>query len=72
MRRCVPGDCVRMSELQLGNRKQFWCIYGNKIVNRYDIGEVLDIKGGSTDNCAELCAWAYKGGDHQHWRFEYI
>jgi len=55
----------------MGNRKQFWCVYGNKVVNRYDLKEVLDIKGQDSDDSAELCGYEYKGTDNQHWKFEY-
>ena len=70
--RCFVGNCMCTNEYQMGNRKQFWCLYGNKIVNRYDLNEVLDIRGENKDNGAELCAWSYKGGDNQHWHFEYV
>jgi len=62
---------VRTSEFELGNPKQFWCVYGNKIVNRYDLNEVLDIRGEDSGNSAEVCAYEYKGGDNQHWQFSY-
>ena len=69
---CMAGDCLHTSEFQLGNRKQFWCVDGNRIVNRYDVNEVMDIKGGNRDNCAELCGGPYKASDNQHWHFEYV
>jgi len=56
----------------MGNHKQYWCVCGNRIVNRYDQKEVLDIKGANRDNCAELCGFGYKGSDNQHWNFEYV
>ena len=72
IRRCFAGDCLHTGEYQMGNRKHFWCLYGNKIANRYDLNEVLDIRGENKDNDAELCAWSYKGGDNQHWQFQYV
>jgi len=50
---------------------QYWCVFGNKIVNRYDANEVLDIKGESKSDGAEICAYAYHGGENQHWELEY-
>ena len=63
---------MRTSEYQDGNRKQFWCIDGNKIANRYNQNEVLDITGENKANLAELCAFGYKGSANQHWTFEYV
>jgi len=63
---------VRTNEFELGNHKHFWCIDGNKVVSRYDAKEVLDIKGSKPDNCAEVCAWVYKGSNNQHWQFQSV
>jgi len=69
---CCAGDCVHTNEFQMGNHKQFWCVYSNRIVNRFDLNEGLDIKGENRDDGAEICAWAYKGSDNQHWHFEHV
>jgi hypothetical protein len=53
-------------------KRLFWCIEGNKIVNRYNTSEVLDIKGENRGDGAELCAWKYHSGNNQHWHFEYV
>jgi len=63
---------VHTSEYQIGNPKMFWCICGNKILNRYDHNQVLDVKGGNKDDGAELCGFGYQGSDNQHWHFEYV
>lgn len=49
-----------------------WCIQGNKIVNRHNHDEVLDIKGRNADDGAELCVWNYHGDKNQEWHFEYV
>lgn len=56
----------------MGNRKHFWCVEGDKIVNRYDVNEVLDVKGANRDNLAELCGWKHSGNVNQRWHIEYV
>jgi len=50
----------------------YWCICDNKILNRFDHNEVLDVKDANKDDGAELCGWGYNGGSNQHWIFEYV
>jgi len=69
---CAAGDCLHTGEWQSGNRKVFWCVVGNKIANRYDESEVLDVKGECKDDGAEMCGWKYKGSDNQNWHIEYV
>jgi len=47
-----------------------WRLEGQKIVN--GLGEVLDIKGESKSDGAELVSYDYKNGANQHWRIEYV
>jgi hypothetical protein len=68
----ASGGTVHTGKYEEGHNQAFWCIQGNKIVNRHNATEVLDIKGANGGDCAELCAWKYHGGNNQHWHFEYV
>lgn len=49
---------------------QMWLFQGNKIVNRNNQAEVLDIMGENDDDGAEVGLYSYHGGSNQHWRQE--
>ena len=68
----LVDDCVHTSDFHLDNKKQFWCIDGNKIVNRHNSKQVLDVKGANSDSGAEVCCWDYSGAKNQHWQIEYV
>lgn len=68
----ASSGTLHTGEFETGRPRVFWCIQGNKIVNRHDPNEVLDIKEGSHADCAPLCAWKFHGGNNQLWTFEYV
>ena len=43
---------------------------GYYAVNRWDGGEVFDVKGDSCDAGATVIAFGWNGGDNQRWKFE--
>jgi len=65
------GD-LKTGEYSENNNRAFWAIDGNKIVNAYNLGEVLDLKGGCTDNGTAVCAWNFHGNENQQWYFDYV
>jgi len=54
------------------NARQQWIFQGNRIVNRNNTNEVVDISGAKKDDGAEVCAWPYKASPNQHWTAIYI
>jgi hypothetical protein len=63
---------LKVSRYEEGASRKFWAIQGDRIVNVYNHGEVLDIKSNNQDNGAELCAWNFHGNANQRFHFEYI
>lgn len=63
---------LRLGEWSEGKQKTFWCVQGNKIVNRYNANEVLDIKGSNNADSAEICAYNFHGGANQQWQIDYV
>jgi len=63
---------IKTGEYSENNNRAYWAIDGSKIVNVYNVDEVLDLKGGSTDNGTAVCVWNYHGNDNQHWHFDYL
>jgi len=47
-----------------------WRWEGNKIINQ--VGEVLDVKGASKHEGAELCSYKHNGQNNQQWRKEIV
>jgi len=68
----LSSGTLHIGEYDSGRSRVFWCIQGNKIVNRHDPNEVLDIVEGNKADCAPLCACRYHGGSNQLWTFEYV
>jgi len=65
------GGSLRMEPIDPGNLAMQWQVLGNKIVNRENTDEVLDIKRADDDNGARLCRHEYKGDDNQHWELDF-
>jgi len=63
---------VITGEYKEGKEKLFWIICGNKIVNRDDWNEVIEVKDSMTVDGAELRAAEYRGLDNQHWNIKYV
>lgn len=55
-----------------GNPRQQWIVGNDRIFNRHNPGEVLDISGNDSGNCASIIPYDDHGGDNQRWTFEYI
>lgn len=55
-----------------GNPKQMWSIQGNKICNRTNPNEVVDIAQNNHEDGAEVCCWSYNGGSNQHWVMDWL
>lgn len=68
----ASGDHVQTGNYAEGNKKSFWVISGNRIVNKHNHDEVLDVKGKNQADGAEICAWRYGGAANQHWHFDYV
>lgn len=61
---------LRMMPVEPGKPTQQWVRHGNRVVNKFDPATCLDIKGGSGGK--DVIHYEYKGGDNQHWMFEYL
>lgn len=44
---------------------------GNRIVNKSNPNEVIDIAQCRKDDGAEVCCWGYNGGCNQHWAVDW-
>ncbi len=66
------GGNIRMQPYNPNNPRQQWMVQGNRIINRYNPQEVLDIVGQQRQDGARLCAYQYKRTRNQHWRIEYV
>lgn len=65
------GD-FEMDNFDPGQSKQWWLFDGDKICNRYNNNECIDIIGASDDSGANLCAYDFHGGDNQRWNRDYL
>jgi len=65
------GDKVKMHPYN-GQPHQQWRIEGNKVVNRANPSECLDIERADTKDGAHVISYPYKKGSNQHWRIEYV
>ena len=54
------------------NAGQQWVKVANKILNKFNPGSCLDIKGADPDDGAKLISYEYSGQSNQHWSFDYI
>ncbi len=50
----------------------YWVFKGNKIVNRRNPDQCLDIYGQNWDDGAEVGAYDYHGANNQHWKQEFV
>jgi hypothetical protein len=60
-----------MMQQQNGNPKQMWQFQGNRIMNRSNPNEVVDIAQNNQSDGAEVCCWSYNGGSNQHWAMDW-
>jgi hypothetical protein len=67
----ATSNRIVMNPHNPGNMRQHWQLQGNKIVNRYNTSEVLDIVGADAKDGAQVCPFSYKASPNQHWRIEY-
>lgn len=65
----AKGNESKMQPVTADPRTQ-WKFDGNKVVN--GLKECLDIRKANDSDGAELCAYDYKKGKNQHWRYEYV
>jgi len=63
------GNQLKMEAVS-GNPRSQWRFDGATVANM--AGEVLDIKGKSTANDAELISYKSNGQTNQQWRREYV
>jgi len=70
---CLDGTSgvLHTGHFVLGNNRTFWAVEGNIIRSAYSPNEVLDLKGGSTDDGTEICVWNYHGNANQQWHLDY-
>jgi len=54
-----------------GDPRQQWMFQGNRIINRYNQNEVLDIERKDSKDGARVIAWGQNNGRNQQWRMEY-
>jgi len=64
------GDGAVMQPFR-GDPRQQWMFQGNRIVNRYNQNEVLDIERADSNDGARVIAWGPNNGRNQQWRMEY-
>ena len=67
----TDGDAVT-NDYKPSNTTQQWVKSDNRIVNRFDPSQCLDIKRARDKDGAKIVAYEYKALDNQHWEFEYI
>jgi len=67
----VHGDGAHMQPFR-GDARQLWMFQGNRITNKYNPNEVLDIERAEQRDEARVIAWNYNGGANQHWRMDYV
>jgi len=65
------GDKIEMEPFN-GSPKQMWIFDGNRIINRINRNECLDIKGNDKSDGATVVVWEYKGQSNQQWRQEFV
>jgi len=65
------GDKFEMEPFK-GLPRQMWILDGNKIINRVQRDECMDIKGADKGDGATVLVWKYKGSANQHWRLDYV
>jgi len=65
------GEKAKMKPYS-GKPQHQWRIEGNRIVNRNNPSECLDIERGEMRDAANVISWNYKGSSNQHWRIEYV
>jgi len=65
------GDKIEMEPFN-GSPKQMWIFDGNKIINRVNRGECLDIKSNDKSDGATVVVWDYKGKSNQHWKQDFV
>jgi len=64
------GDGAVMQPFRNDPRQQ-WMFQGNRIVNRYNQNEVLDIERADSKDGARIISWGTNNGRNQQWRMEY-
>jgi len=65
------GQRVQMKPYS-GKPHQQWRIEGNRIVNRINPNDCLDIERAESRDGVNVIQWNYKGSSNQHWRIEYV
>jgi len=50
----------------------YWVLSGNKIANKDNLSEVIEVKDAMTVDGAEMSVAEYSGAPNQHWDFHYI
>jgi len=71
---CLDGTSgvLMTGDFAEGKNRAFWTMSGNVIRNVYNPTEVLDVKGNSTADGAEICVWNHHGRPNQQWHFDYV
>lgn len=66
------GEQLVIKKYEPGNPQQQWMRQGRTIRNRVDHSQVIDIYKKETEKGATVGSFKYKGGENQHWTFEYV
>ena len=61
-----------MDNFNPDEHRQWWLVYGERIINRHNHDEVLDVAEQNVENGAEVIPYAWHGGDNQQWKFDYL
>jgi len=54
-----------------GTDRQQWTWSGNRIINRINPNECMDIERAEDKDEATLVSWDYKGSNNQHWKMQF-
>jgi len=71
---CLDGrsGCLQTGNFEMGGNRTFWALNGNIIRSVYNPTEVLDLKGGATENGTEICVWNHHGRPNQQWHCDFV
>ena len=66
------GEQMIVKKYEAGNANQQWMRQGRTIRSRSDQNLVVDIAKKNKELGATIWAYKYKGGENQHWKFEFV
>jgi hypothetical protein len=67
--RCPTDGEAALRPHDVNVKHQYWMIVGDRIQNKYDTSQVLDVYGNNAFS-SKVGSYCFNGKDNQRWKFE--